>query len=148
MTWWFHLLVRRVDSLKARCTVFERVVRAGAAVPYAEQGLPLLLQIEHTSGGLDRWSEVVFSTATARRHRGGDLPAVLMSQGALWFSRGIRYRPHGGGRASTIYVSSKLCGEEGEMTWTDSDGYKVCTVILPTYTQPRYTSLDLILPPQ
>lgn len=29
MTWWIHLLVRRVDSLRERCDTLERVLRAG-----------------------------------------------------------------------------------------------------------------------
>ncbi len=32
MTWWIHLLVRRVDSLRERCDTLERVVRAGAGL--------------------------------------------------------------------------------------------------------------------
>ena len=36
MTWWFHLLVRRIESLVARQHVFERVARAVGRLPYGE----------------------------------------------------------------------------------------------------------------
>ena len=37
MTWWFHLLVRRVEKLQERAAVFERVLRAVGTVPYQER---------------------------------------------------------------------------------------------------------------
>lgn len=37
MTWWFHLLVRRVEKLRERAAVFERVLRAVGTVPYQER---------------------------------------------------------------------------------------------------------------
>jgi hypothetical protein len=35
MTWWFHLLVRRVETLRERVDVLERVMRAAGHVAYA-----------------------------------------------------------------------------------------------------------------
>jgi hypothetical protein len=44
MTWWFHLLVRRVESLHERCDVAERVARAVGMVAYLERGFRLLVR--------------------------------------------------------------------------------------------------------
>ena len=44
MTWWFHLLVRRVESLRERCDVVERVARAVGVVGYLERGFRLLVK--------------------------------------------------------------------------------------------------------
>lgn len=44
MTWWFHLLVRRVESLRERCDVVERVARAVGTVAYLERGFHLLVR--------------------------------------------------------------------------------------------------------
>lgn len=160
MTWWFHLLVRRVDELEARCAVFERVVRAGAggaagasgALAYAERVFPLLLRSGITLANrrvFDRWTEVVYSTVEGVTHRGADLPAVVQPGGAQWFTDGVRYRPGGRGKASSIFTPCIVeVHENGVLAWTGANGSTLCTVSLPAYLKPRQISLDLILPPQ
>jgi hypothetical protein len=41
--WWIHLLVRRVDRLRERAAVLERVVRAVGTDQYTKRVAPLLL---------------------------------------------------------------------------------------------------------
>lgn len=93
MAWWFHLLVRRVDSLKARCAVFERVLRSGAAVPYAERAAHHLLSgcsLRRDDGG--RTGYFVYNTVNRVTHHGFDLPAVVSPVGCVWYRNGSRHR--------------------------------------------------------
>ncbi len=46
MTWWFHLLVRRVELLTQRVVVFERVACAGGRMMYGAQAEPLLVMVK------------------------------------------------------------------------------------------------------
>lgn len=43
MTWWFHLLVRRVETLRSDAEVLERVIRSVGPFLYGERVVPLLL---------------------------------------------------------------------------------------------------------
>jgi hypothetical protein len=49
MTWWFHLLVRKVETLRSNAEVLERVVCSVGPFLYGERVVPLLLLWkEHT----------------------------------------------------------------------------------------------------
>ena len=86
MTWWFHLLVRRVDSLGDRIDVHERLVRAvGKTMRYADRCGPLLLRVESLFYRSLRYS------VHGLCHRGGDLPALVWADGSCqWSTFGTR----------------------------------------------------------
>lgn len=98
MTWWFHLLVRRVDSLRGRCDVFERVLCSGAAVPYAERAAHHLLlgcsqrRLRGDNGCLTAYLCTVYYTMNGVIHRGFDLPAVFSTVACVWYCYGSRHR--------------------------------------------------------
>ena len=92
MSWWFHLLVRRVDSLRERRNFHERLVRAVGAVAYGERYHHLLLQVCAYSADYVRYED-----ADGVCHRPGDLPALVWADGSrIWNLRGTSYRrPNG-----------------------------------------------------
>jgi hypothetical protein len=93
MTWWVHLLVRRVDRLRERCDVFERVMRAvgSGGFAYVERVVPLLLGVK--IGVYQGFPGSVFHhTVNYVIHRGYDLPCVLSHRYCAWVRKGMRHR--------------------------------------------------------
>ncbi len=103
MSWWFHLLIRRVDSLRGRCETMERVMRAVGVVPYAASQCSRLL--------IRYWSEGVCVTSrTVRRirHSHGDFPTVRYVTGSCeWVKNGIRCRA--GGKPVAVWLRGGTC---------------------------------------
>lgn len=92
MTWWFHLLIRRVDAMHSRCELFERVACAVGSTPHVKHVLQLLINC-----GFTHFGAVVYYTCRhyvnpdyLRTHHNIDgKPAGLTANGfKAWFSRG------------------------------------------------------------
>ncbi len=102
MTWWFHLLVRRVDSLRERVNGLERLVRAVGQLAYGERCSALLLQVE--CGIFCTYPYISFMTVTSKDHRPLDLPAIMWSDGSrVWMMCGEYYVRPGGGPNKDIH---------------------------------------------
>ena len=102
MTWWFHLLIRRVDAMHSRCELFERVACAVGSTPHVKQVLPLLINcgfthISREDDDDDFIGAVVYYTSPhsvtpdylRTPHNIDGKPAGLTADGfKAWFSRG------------------------------------------------------------
>jgi hypothetical protein len=67
--WWFHLLARRVETLRQRCDVFERVTRAGGRMRYGERADPLLLSYSGSVVGYPSRYRICSSTCNGFTRR-------------------------------------------------------------------------------
>lgn len=99
MSWWFHLLVRRVENLRARCDVAERVFRAVGPVRYAERMDVILVRFRFQRG-----VGVFFYSVTVNdiKHSVADIPSYidLSVKGRTWRKGGKLHRE--GGRPARI----------------------------------------------
>lgn len=76
MTWWFHLLVRRVESLRERVDVFERVTQAVGSFCYAGRCEPILMRFHgHTWVVEDEEYAAELRTVNHVMHGYGDVPS-------------------------------------------------------------------------
>jgi hypothetical protein len=89
MTWWFHLLVRRCETLRARVDVYERVARAVGRIRYGERSEPLLMQ--RTLFFRDRYQTTVglyVENVMGNMHPCGSAPSLVGVDGTLgWGSQ-------------------------------------------------------------
>ena len=74
MTWWFHLLVRRVESLRERVDVFERVTQAVGSFCYAGRCEPILMRF-HGTHTRDEMYIAELRTVNHVMHGYGDVPS-------------------------------------------------------------------------
>jgi hypothetical protein len=109
MSWWFHLLVRRVEDIGKRADVLERVARAVGRVVFSAQVEPLLTYVacgttRCVSGG--EFSRRALSCDDI--HSAGDLPAFVHDSGFMsWWLRGKRHRPVG--KLAVVRIDSLRC---------------------------------------
>lgn len=93
MSWWFHLLVRRVENLRARCDVAERVFLAVGPVRYAETVTPIL--IERKRSVYSRGA-VLTLTVNGFEHSVRDAPSfVVASAWRTWRKNDVLHRDSG-----------------------------------------------------
>lgn len=100
MVWWLHLVIRKADTLKSRCKVFERVVRAVGSYSYAERSAPLLLHLSLIS----RCGYISYKTVNTVSHRGYDLPAQIGASFSQWLRWGERFRAGNASHVSFGYL--------------------------------------------
>ncbi len=96
MSWWFHLLIRRVERIGERVSVAERLARAVGRITFSAQVEPLLTYIV-TGTTVFAGNEFVRRVLYRRNiHSPGDLPAFVHSAGfKSWWLWGKRHRPVG-----------------------------------------------------
>ena len=86
MSWWFHLLIRKVDALVDRCRTMERVVHAVGVPAY-------VLQCEKLLVG----------------HSVGDSPTYITWVGShAWLKNGVRRKC--GRRPHSVWIRSQMSG--------------------------------------
>lgn len=119
MSWWFHLLIRRVETLRGRlrerlrerCDVFERVIRAVGAPKFAARCEPLLVEItsKYSQDVVRRKNVCGICMSTS------DLPAAICRWGTLdWGSGKHHHRP---GKPVMISAAQKF------VVWNDRTEY-------------------------
>jgi hypothetical protein len=87
MTWWFHLLVRRVEKLRDRCDVLERVTRAVGRVGYADRAEPLLVYT------ITSYTRVITLSISRNSHSVCDKPCICFPDGDRgWRRDGVFHR--------------------------------------------------------
>ena len=91
-------MVRRVETLRERCDVAERVLRAVGSCAYESRIEPLLVGISHVDMHC-----TVRTNVMGRNHSPCDIPAICHSWGTLsWSNNGKCSRS--GGKPTTLYV--------------------------------------------
>lgn len=131
MSWWFHLLVRRVEALKERALLAERLFRAVGTFRYAERAEMILVDFEvdpyhlFTIGKVYRCrvrrsrEEDFFGTVTSPC----DAPAVLYVGGSLdWRRNGKCFR--GPGKPAAMWVDGRFLYYS--VPRSDGNGYVLC----------------------
>lgn len=81
MSWWFHLLVRKCETLAERCEIFELVVCAVAAPLYAERCEKLIVRVKHVGGTYNRYGH--YSMKRVIRTLNGSMVSPAHSPGVF-----------------------------------------------------------------
>jgi hypothetical protein len=109
MSWWFHLLIRKVDSLVDRCRTMEHVVRAVGVPAYVLQCEKLLVTLRTSS-----WENGTVWKKTVNHvgHSVGDSPTYITWAGThAWLKNGKRRkcdrRPH------SVWMRTQMSGWYG-----------------------------------